>query len=209
MTSVGTTAPDGGVWLTIAELARRKGISRQAATKRINGLEEAGQISTRRSGRSREVELATFDRAVGQVGDGFKELAAETARDARNKQEEPAVSGLKDAQTERAKYEARLKALELAERSGLVVPLKGEHGIEGALIKICDQVLRDLGQPMQWIEDILDAARKGEPHLRRTMRAKIASQRKLVAEHLMAISGEAVQAEADGIQMDIHFDGDE
>jgi DNA-binding transcriptional ArsR family regulator len=209
MASAETSTSDGGVWLTIAELARRKGISRQAATKRINGLEEAGQITTRRAGRSREVELATFDRAVGQVGDGFKELAAESVRNARTRQEEPATSGLKDAQTERAKYEARLKALELAERSGLVVPLKGEHGIEGALIKICDQVLRDLGQPMQWIDDLLEAARQGEPQFRRAMRAKIADQRKLVAEHLMAISGEAAQAEADGIQIDIHFEGDD
>lgn len=199
---------DGGVWLPIAELARRKGISRQAATKRVNALEEAGKIATRRTGRIREVELATFDRAVGQVGDGYREQSAETVRESR-KQDDAPISGLKDAQTERAKYEARLKALELAERSGLVVPLKGEHGIEGALIKVCDQVVRDLGMAMQWIDDIMEAARKGEPHLRRLLRGKIADQRKVVAEHLLAISGEATQVEREGIQIDIHFEGDD
>lgn len=209
MATVETAAPDGGVWLTIAELARRKGISRQGAAKRVNSLEEAGQLTTRRSGRTREVELASFDRAVGQVGDAFKEQAAATSREVQAASVDASTSGLRDAQTERAKYEARLKALELAERSGLVVPLKGEHGIEGALINICDQVVRDLGQPMQWVDDIMEAARKGEPHLRRLLRAKIADQRRTVAEHLLKISGDASQAEVDGIQIDIQFEGDD
>jgi hypothetical protein len=173
--------------------------------ERVNRLEEEGRISTRREGRSRLVELAAYDRAVGAVGDAAKEIGAQTKRDEGSSEN----SGLRDAQTERAKYEARLKALDFAERSGLVIPVKGENGIEGALIKICDQVLRDLGTPMQWVDDLMDASRKGEPHLRRVIRTKIAEQRKLVAEHLMALAGEAAQAEADGVNINIHFDGDE
>lgn len=196
---------DGGLWITVAELAQRKGVSRQTAAERVNRLEEEGRISTRREGRSRLVELAAYDRAVGAVGDAAKEIGAQTKRDESSSEN----SGLRDAQTERAKYEARLKALDFAERSGLVIPVKGEHGIEGALIKICDQVLRDLGAPMQWVDDLMDASRKGEPHLRRVIRTKIAEQRKLVAEHLMALAGEAAQAEADGVNINIHFDGDE
>lgn len=196
---------DGGLWITVAELAQRKGLTRQTVAERVNRLEEEGRISTRREGRSRLVELAAYDRAVGVVGDAAKEIGAQTKRDEGSSEN----SGLRDAQTERAKYEARLKALDFAERSGLVIPVKGENGIEGALIKICDQVLRDLGTPMQWVDDLMDASRKGEPHLRRVIRAKIAEQRKLVAEHLMALAGEAAQAEADGVNINIHFDGDE
>jgi DNA-binding transcriptional ArsR family regulator len=196
---------DGGLWITVAELAHRKGLTRQTVAERVNRLEEEGRISTRREGRSRLVELAAYDRAVGAVGDAAKEIGAQTKRDEGNTEN----SGLRDAQTERAKYEARLKALDFAERSGLVIPVKGENGIEGALIKICDQVLRDLGTPMQWVDDLMDASRKGEPHLRRVIRTKIAEQRKLVAEHLMALAGEAAQAEADGVNINIHFDGDE
>jgi DNA-binding transcriptional ArsR family regulator len=196
---------DGGLWITVAELAQRKGLTRQTVAERVNRLEEEGRISTRREGRSRLVELAAYDRAVGAVGDAAKEIGAQTKRDEGSSEN----SGLRDAQTERAKYEARLKALDFAERSGLVIPVKGENGIEGALIKICDQVLRDLGTPMQWVDDLMDASRKGEPHLRRVIRTKIAEQRKLVAEHLMALAGEAAQAEADGVNINIHFDGDE
>lgn len=196
---------DGGLWITVAELAQRKGLTRQTVAERVNRLEEEGRISTRREGRSRLVELAAYDRAVGAVGDAAKEIGAQTKRDETASEN----SGLRDAQTERAKYEARLKALDFAERSGLVIPVKGENGIEGALIKICDQVLRDLGTPMQWVDDLMEASRKGEPHLRRVIRTKIAEQRKLVAEHLMALAGEAAQAEADGVNINIHFDGDE
>ncbi len=196
---------DGGLWITVAELARRKGVSKQTAAEKVNRLENEGRISTRKEGRSRLVELAAYDRAVGTVGDASKEIGAQTKRDETSGEN----SGLRDAQTERAKYEARLKALDFAERSGLVIPLKGDHGIEGALIKICDQVLRDLGTPMQWVDDLMEASRKGEPHFRRVMRGKVADLRKLVAEHLLALSGEAAKAEADGININIHFDGDE
>lgn len=216
MTAVETGAADVGVWLTIAELARRKGVSKQAATKRVNRLVEEGRLKVRAEGRNRLVELATYDRLVGQVGDAFKEQAAATVRETRAEKsprqttlEEVTQPGLRDAQTERAKYEARLKALDFAERTGQVVPLKGEHGIEGALIKVSDQVVRHLGQPMQWVDEIMEASRKGEPQLRRLLRHKIAELRRAIAEDLLKISGDAAQAEADGIQIDIHFEGDD
>lgn len=216
MAAVETGAADVGVWLTIAELARRKGVSKQAATKRVNRLVEEGRLNVRAEGRNRLVELATYDRLVGQVGDAFKEQAAATVRETRAEKsprqptlEEVTQPGLRDAQTERAKYEARLKALDFAERTGQVVPLKGEHGIEGALIKVSDQVVRHLGQPMQWVDEIMEASRKGEPQLRRLLRSKVAELRRAIAEDLLKISGEAAQAEADGIQIDIHFEGDD
>ncbi|MBB3965941.1 winged helix-turn-helix domain-containing protein [Rhizobium metallidurans] len=198
--------PDGH-WVSVSDLAKMKGISRQTASEKVAKLESEGRLSTRKNGRLRMVELATYDRLVGQVGDAAREIGAATKKGS----DENSGSGgaLRDAQTEKAKYETRLKALDFAERSGQVVPLKGEHGIEGALIKVCDHVVRDLGIPMQWIDEIMEAARKGEPQLRRLMRNKIAEQRKTVAEHLLAVSGEAARAEAQGIDINIHFDGDD
>lgn len=198
-------AADGGLWITVAELARRKGVSKQTAAEKVNRLEGEGRIATRKEGRSRLVELASYDRAVGAVGDAAKEIGAQTKRDEAN----PETSGLRDAQTDRAKYEARLKALEFAEKTGLVIPVKGEHGIEKALIRVCDNIVRDLGMPLQWIDEIMDASRKGEAQLRRLIRSKIAEQRKAVAEHLLALSGDAALSETDGIQFNIHFDGDD
>lgn len=196
------TEPEG-LWVTIAELARLKGISRQSASERIDRLERSRHLSTRRQGRSRLVELASYDRAVGQVGDAAREIGAEMRQDA-----SPAAptAGLRDAQTDRAQYEAKLKALDFAERTRQVIPVKGQHGLETALVKVSEVIIRDLGAPMNWIDELEDAARKGEAQLRRVLRGKLLELRRTVASHLMELATEATTAEEAGIQIDIHFE---
>ncbi|MGO7576586.1 winged helix-turn-helix domain-containing protein [Rhizobium ruizarguesonis] len=201
------SSPTGsdGVWLTIAELAKRKGISRQSASERINRLEQDGLIATRRDGRSRLVELATFDRAVGQTGNAFREQGAETKRETT---EQP-TAALRDAQTQRAQYESKLKALDYAERTGQLVPIKGEHGVETALVKATEVIIRELGAPLNWVSEILETVRDGEPALRRLLRKKIHKQREVIAARLTAVVGEAAEAEKVGVQVDLDFGGEE
>lgn len=194
-----------GVWLTIAELAKRKGISRQSASERINRLEQDGLIATRRVGRSRQVELATFDRAVGQTGNAFREQGAETKRETT----EPPTAALRDAQTQRAQYESKLKALDYAERTGQLVPIKGDHGVETALVKATEVIIRELGAPLNWVSEILDTVRDGEPALRRLLRKKVHKQREVIAARLTAVAGEAAEAEKVGVQVDLDFGGEE
>lgn len=197
------TAPEaGGVWITVAELARRKGVSKQTAAEKVNRLEGEGRIVTRRDGRKRLVELATYDRAIGAVGDGAREIGAETKRDQAG--EQPG-NQLRDAQTEKARYDAQLKALELAERQGQVVPLRGEHGLERALISVTEKLLRDLNAPMNWVSEIMAAASESESAVRRLMRKKIREQRAQIAENLAQLGGEAAEAEKGGIQIDLMF----
>jgi DNA-binding transcriptional ArsR family regulator len=200
-----------GVWLTVAELAKRKNITRQSASERVARLERDGLIATRVVGRSRMVELATFDRVVGQTGNAYREQGQETKRETSEQGGNlPAQNAaLRDAQSERAQYEAKLKALDLAERTGQLVPIRGEHGMETALVKVTEAIVRDLGAPMNWINEILETAREGEPALRRLLRLKIHQQRETIANRLAAIAGEAAEAEKGGVQVDIDFGGDE
>ena len=74
-------ADGGGVWITCAELANRKGVSRQAVAKRVSQLERDGKIATRREGKNRLVDLAAYDRAVGEVGDAIREQTASGPRE--------------------------------------------------------------------------------------------------------------------------------
>jgi DNA-binding transcriptional ArsR family regulator len=205
------TGSDGGAlghWLSVAELAKLKGLSRQTVTEKIDRLEREGKLQTRREGRSRLVELATYDRIVGQVGDASREIGAESKRGGKGQLNESGA--LRDSQAVRAQYEAKLKALDYAERTGQLVPVKGDHGVEAALMKVGDKVLRDLGAPMTWIDEIMSAARISEPELRRLMRRKITELRQQVANNLLQIAGDATAAENDGsVQIDLHFDGDE
>lgn len=200
------TEPEG-LWVTIAELARLKGISRQSASERIDRLERSGNLSTRRQGRSRLVELASYDHAVGQAGDAAREIGAEMRRGSVPAGSPAAPTGaLRDAQTDRAQYEAKLKALDFAERTRQLVPVKGEHGIEAALIRVSETIIRDVGAPLQWISKLHEAARQGEPQLRRVLREMVNSMRADIAKHLLEIAAEATKAEEAGIQIDIHFE---
>ena len=209
-----TTAAPGsdGVWLTIAELAKRKGISRQSASERINRLEQDGLIATRRDGRSRLVELATYDRAVGQTGNAFREQGAQTKRETAESSssgQSTVSAALRDAQTERAQYESKLKGLDYAERTGQLVAIKGEHGVETALVKATEAIIRELGAPLNWVGEILETVREGEPALRRLLRRKIHEQREAIAVRLAAVAGEATEVEKVGVQVDLDFGGEE
>jgi DNA-binding transcriptional ArsR family regulator len=197
-----------GHWVSVAKLAEMKGISRQSVSEKIDRLEREGRLQTRREGRSRMVEVATYDRIVGQVGDASREIGAESKRGGDGQLNESGA--LRDAQAARAQYEAKLKALDYAERTGQLVPVKGDHGIETALVKVGEKILRDLGAPMTWVDEIMSAARLGEPELRRVLRKNITEMRRKIADNIMQIAGEAAAAENDGsVQIDLHFDGDE
>ncbi len=194
---------EGGVWITVTELARLKGVSKQTIAEKVNRLESEGRLTTRREGKKRLVELAAFDFAVGQVGDAFKELAVETGRGFRS---DASAAGLRDAQTDRARYDAQLKALELAERKGLVVPLRGEHGLETGLATVAELIVRDLGAPMDWVGVIMQAANLGENAVRTLLREKIREQRAAIAQSLMKLAGDANDATADGFEIDLSLE---
>lgn len=197
---------DLGVWITVADLAKRKGISRQSAHERVTKLERDGRISTRQEGRSRLVDLASYDRAVGQVGDAAREVAAETRRELSDQPEakaSPATAKLRDAQTERAQYETRLKALDYAERTGQLVPVKGPQGVETGLVRVAEHILTALDMPMRRAGDLIDAVREGEPAFRRVLRSVIRDQRAAIAAALTKIAGDAMDDQAAGVAVDI------
>jgi DNA-binding transcriptional ArsR family regulator len=208
MTNLLDAMQDGapaGMWVTVAELARLRKVSRQTISEKVTRLEKEGRVATRMEGRSRLVDLAAYDKAVGQVGDAAREVGAETKKT----EAAPQNGALRDAQADRAQYDARLKALDYAERTRQLVPIKGDQGIETALIRVSDKLVRDMDSPMAWATDLMEASREGEPALRRVLREKCRGLRSMVAEHLMSLAGEGGDAERTGVQVDIDFEGDE
>jgi DNA-binding IscR family transcriptional regulator len=82
-----------GLWLSISEIARLKDKSRQAIAKRVEALVEAGKLQTKPGeGGTKLVNLAQFDRAVGEVGDAVKEAAAATRAEIRGRRCQPGVA---------------------------------------------------------------------------------------------------------------------
>lgn len=135
---------DAGYWLSISEVARQKDKSRQAIAKRVDQLVEAGKLETRPGPNGTKlINLAQFDLAVGETGDAFKEMAAETVRESDPEMQSPAPV-LRDAQTRSALYAADLKFLELEEKLGRVVPVGDAqdvaNGVGEALVKAIDRL---------------------------------------------------------------------
>jgi hypothetical protein len=121
MSQVSFDELDRGLWLTVAEVARCKGITRQALNERVDRLASEGLIKVRRDGRSKLINLAEFDRVVGEVGDAVKEGAAMTRAEADGDAEKNPA--LRDHQARAAQYTADLKYLDLEERLGRLVPV--------------------------------------------------------------------------------------
>ncbi len=72
----------------------------------------------------------------------------------------------------------------------------GEKGVETALVKITDVLLRIFGNPMEWTPELVEAARKGEAELRRLLRVKIREQRALASQALLNLAGAAEAEDA-------------
>lgn len=113
---------DAGLWMSVSDIARDKGKSRQAIAKRVAELVEAGKLATRPGPNGTKlVNLAAFDLAVGETGDALKEAAAETRAEAEISPA-PTSPALRDHQARNAQYTADLRFLELEERLGRLVP---------------------------------------------------------------------------------------
>lgn len=199
-----------GVWLTVSEIARRKGVSHQAVSKRVKSLEADGKVTPRRDGNKTLVDLVEYDRAVGDYGDAAREAAAETVRSARQKQTSktnPAPDGMRDAQLERVRYEARMKALDYAERTGQLVPVSGPGGVEDAMVVAAEKILSVLDLMLRATPDLVSAARDGEPAARREIRKVIHAQRVAIGDalRLLAEEGRKVEA-AGGLETEIDID---
>lgn len=130
------------VWATISELARQHDVTPQSMRERVNRLADKHEGLTRKRGRNVLVDVAKFELAVGEDGDARRESAQETRRLMNDEPDAPADRGnrFRDAQTERALIDARIKALELAKMQGQVVAVDGPHGVQAAMQKVASKV---------------------------------------------------------------------
>ncbi len=168
-----------GLWLSISEIARLKGISRQAIAKRIGPLTAHGLLDVQ-SGENgaKLINLAQFDRAVGEVGDAIKEGAAETR--AEMAADVPASPALRDHQARAAQYAADLKFLDLEERLGRLVPVVE---VEEASAKCAEATVRVIDRLPTYADSIASAVGKDGPagaraklkEIAREMRVEIAA----------------------------------
>lgn len=183
----GKTDTDG-LWVTQAELARIKGVSRPAIHKRFKRWREAGLIAVDTEGR---VRLAEWDTVAAEVTDPSRLVAAELGGTSAGAVDAPAVPTASDSytreRTRAARYDADLKEMAVArERSQLL-----EIADVTEAMAICAETLvRDIDRLPGKAEDLATAtARQGVEGMRealkgvaREMRARISENMRLLAK---------------------------
>ncbi len=179
-----------GVWITVADLARRKGITRQSVSERVKRLAADGLLNVRQEGRSKLINLAQYDRAVGDVGDPAKEAGRDTKAADADPSVDPKNSAYRDATTRDRQYSADLKYLELQERLGKLVPLAQ---IEEAAIRAAEATIKIVDRLPSRSDDLASAvARDGGAGARAVMKEITREMRQAIADAMSILAGAAV-----------------
>lgn len=155
-----TPTPDteAGLWSSISDLAIRKGVTKQTLAERVSRLEAQGRLTTRPGkNRSKLVNIAEYDRAVGETTDLSHAAGAATKRmvetGSRGDDDDtaplPAGTSASSVYTqEQARhmaYKASMAELDLNERLGKLIPFddlaKSAQRVAEMLVRQIDQVI--------------------------------------------------------------------
>jgi DNA-binding MarR family transcriptional regulator len=114
---------DAALWLTISELAARRGVGAPAISMRVAALEQDGRVQTRKGrGRRKLVNLVQFLAAIGESGDAAREMLSET-REVAPESDVAASPSYRDAQIRKAQAEAALREYDLRQKQGALVEI--------------------------------------------------------------------------------------
>jgi hypothetical protein len=190
-------APPADLLVSISELARRKGVDKALISRQVGALNLRTYPG---KGGAKLVNIAEFDRARGQTGDGVKEQAAATARLFRDEPEQgasgaaPTDGSLASAQRQKLLYEIELRKLELEERNGLLVPvadvIEAQRKIGDAEAQIIDRL------PLRAAEMAAAVAKDGEAGARALLKTIAFDLRQAIAEACAQFESQAAAEEA-------------
>ncbi|MBI1202557.1 MAG: hypothetical protein GC182_08605 [Rhodopseudomonas sp.] len=178
---------ENGLWLSISALAKRKGVKKQTISERVARLETDGLLGTKPGpGRSKLVNIAEYDRAVGQVGDPAKEAGAATKSGGGDSESRDPT--YRDAKATDAFYAGELKRLEYEERTGKLV-LAAE--VSAAQDEFGRKIAADLDRILLCTGELAAAVGKdGEQGARRVLKQAIFDVRKRIASDMRAVANE-------------------
>jgi hypothetical protein len=194
------------LWISVTDLAALKGVTKQTISARVMALEGAGRVETKPGkGRAKLINLASYDRAVGEVSDPSKILGAATRREIAGNTPAPADTAAGDnsytaTQARKTGYEADLKKLDLAERVGQLIPIAGPHGVTEACVRVAAAFNSAVDAlPMRAPELTAVALAEGEIAVRRVLRQFAFETRAAAARALRLLETEGTKAEAAGL----------
>lgn len=206
--------------VSISDLARRRGVSKQAIHKRVAALVGAGKLSTFAGpNRSVMVSEAAYDFAVGLTGDPVKEAAAETAAVLRGDSrlapamatsapqsalhlvadklpapaEDSEAASFRESKARDAFYGAEMKRLALERETGRIYYIEE---VEAALLRIADAVRDQARGLISHADAGAEAFEKGMPAFRRWLSGLGDDLCRSIAKECRMVAADAQNQEA-------------
>ena len=175
-------------WVSISELARLKGLGKAAISERVSGLVAKGLLSTKAGkGKIKLVNLAAFDRVVGETTDLAKAAGAETKRQNASPPPpgDPSAPIYTAEQARDMAYRAELRRMDLEERQGKLLPIAD---IAQAVTASAEALARAIETLPSLADDIAGAvAQSGAAGARTLLKAKARDIRELMTVELSKV----------------------
>lgn len=188
--------PRAVLW-SIASIAKRDGVSKQAVSKSVKKLAERNGLAVERNpiGHIVSVNVADYDRLRGRFGDPSKAQAPASARPQAPHPVSPAES-YDEALRTKTWLEAERKRLDLEEQKGNLVRVSRV----GDAVAACGEAIVHVVDRLPNIADELAVAftRDGVHGLRLALKAHARRQRGEIAEQLASVAGGAPREEGAG-----------
>ena len=202
LTETGAKVDGGGEWVTQAELARLKSVSKQAISKRWKRFKAEGLINPRQEGRSEIVLLAEWDTVTNDATDPAKLLPRQS--DAGDPlpapSEEPSGDpGYTAERARSARYDADLKKIRLDQELGRLVPVEE---VAEAMARCAEQVVRDIDQLPSMADEVAAAmAESGVTGVKQLLKEQARKMRETLELNMRLLASE------DGEDEDYEDDG--
>ncbi|KFC63989.1 MarR family protein [Bosea sp. LC85] len=174
----------GAAWVSVSDLARLKGLSKAAVSERVKGLVAKGQLSTKPGkGKVVLVNLAAFDRVIGETTDLARAAGAETRRQhSAPPQADPTAPIYTAEQARHMAYKAESARLDLEERQGKILPIAD---IAQAVTVAAEALARAIETLPSLADDIAAAvAQSGSAGARTLLKTKARETRELMTLEL-------------------------
>lgn len=178
-----------GLRVSAAEIARLKGVSRQAISKRLRRYVDDGLLQKDAAGK---VSLAEWDTVTQEATDPARLLGSDTPVEPAEIGAPAAVKEPRDDSYQRqkaraAQYDADLKEIQLRKEQGRLLPIEG---VTAAMARCAEVLVRDIDRLPAKADDLATAvSRNGAAGLRealkgvaREMREHVAANMRLLAE---------------------------
>jgi DNA-binding MarR family transcriptional regulator len=205
-----------GLWLSISDLARLRGITKGPLSRRVKRLEEGGFIATKSGERGQKlVNVAEFDLAAERTVDAVRASNGRKARkrvvpvaDKAVEVDKPRAPSVGDGdddffspvlaheQARKVAYQADLAKLNRDERLGKLIPIEK---IADAATQCAEALVRVIDQLPARADEVATAvAKDGEAGARAFLRSVVRDMRERMADEmqrLAAMSGDAPGSE--------------